>query len=54
MDRKRNTNFKNPRKIIRRKWRKLWNDFEKFFIDIRQKLDLDATCLEKSDPVAKV
>ena len=31
----------------------LWNDFENSFVNIRQKLDLDAIAAEKNDPAAK-
>ncbi|MFK8058651.1 MAG: serine O-acetyltransferase EpsC [Polaribacter sp.] len=31
----------------------LWNDFENHFIEIRQKLDLDAEAAYKNDPAAK-
>ena len=31
----------------------LWNDFEDSFLNIRQKLDLDAAAAEKNDPAAK-
>jgi serine O-acetyltransferase len=31
----------------------LWNDFENCFVNIRQKLDLDAIAAEKNDPAAK-
>jgi len=31
----------------------LWNDFENSFVNIRQKLDLDAIAAEKNDPAVK-
>ena len=31
----------------------LWDNFENYFVTIRQKLDLDAAAAEKNDPAAK-